>query len=649
MDGIQFLSKTQPSLLVRLLSVILPLLLTLQALALPQHPRLFLQKGEEQKLMGNISADARWQKVHDVILAESDEIAKGPALEFKLNARKEMHQIGCEAVRRMLFLSYSWRMTGEKRYLLAAEALARDICALKNWNPYHFLDVAEITVAASIAYDWLYDALPADLRTSLMESIRDKALVTSETGGAGNPEYNLRWMDMTSNWSQICHGSMAIGAIAIYEDATETCDKILARSRDKMSIPMEAEYRPDGAYSQGIGYWGYGTMLNTMYLDAMETNFGPSSVSMLEAIPGFMQTGKYFSELLTNTQQSFSFSDNSTGDNLPEHCIFWFYRKTGDPTLLYHQKAMLDRWTDDPSFVHGSYARHDPLMLVWGAGTVEHPCADFASAKQPEELFYIVRGLNPICTMRSGWTADDIWLGFKAGNPSCPHGHMDVGEFMLEQGGVRWAEDLGSDGYSAFVSLGKGSLFNMKPDALRWNDLLRYNNFSHNTLTVNNQFQNLETKSEFCDSGADRDNMYAVADLTPTYAGVLESVKRRVSLLDGKCVVVEDTLKARSFRDASVVWNLTTRSDGFTFDKKSGIITLTAKNPAGELKTLRLKVTLGDKAASPAGFKVLRTAVDNEFYYPNMEKPAHGCYFVRIKYTVKKGMSQTMRVEMQPE
>ncbi|MCR5019073.1 MAG: heparinase II/III family protein [Bacteroidales bacterium] len=633
----------------RLAALVCSLLLSLQALALPPHPRLFLTKGEEENLMKNIRADERWQKVHDVILAESDTIVDLPNPTFKLNARKEMHQIGCETVRRMLFLCYSWRMTGEARYLEKAESLAQDICNLRDWNPYHFLDVAEITIAATIAYDWLYDSLSPELRTALKESILNKALITSETGGAGNPDYNLRWMDMTSNWSQICHGSLAIASIAIYEDATEVCDRIISRSRVKMHIPMEAEYVPDGAYSQGIGYWGYGTMLNVMYLDAMEMNFGAESVGALESIPGFMQTGKYFSELLTNTQQSFSFSDNSTGDNLPEHCIFWFYKKTGDPTLLYHQGPMLDRWTTDPSFVHGSYARHDPLMLIWGAGTGEKPCSDFASAKTPEELFYIVRGLNPLCTMRSGWTADDIWVGFKAGNPSCAHGHMDVGEFMLEWGGVRWAEDLGSDSYNAFVSLNKGSLFNMKADALRWNDLLRYNNFSHNTITVNGEFQKLETKAEFCDYGAAPDNMYAVADLTDIYAGQLESAKRRVSLEDGNRVVVVDSLETRPFKNASVVWNLTTRADGFSYDKNNGIITLTATSPDGFPKTMRLKISLGDKKASKCGIKVVRRAVNDEFNYPNMEKPAPGCWFIRIKYNIKKGMSQTMRVEILPE
>ena len=194
MERLPFLRQTDSALLVRLLSVISALFLAVQVFALPSHPRLFLQKGEEDALMRNVRADERWTKVHDAIIAESVEIVGQPNTEFTLNARKEMHQKGCDAVRRMLFLCYSWRMTGEERFLQKAESLAGDICALKSWNPYHFLDVAEITIAATIAYDWLYDALPADLKTALMESIRDKALVTSETGGAGNPEYNLRWM-----------------------------------------------------------------------------------------------------------------------------------------------------------------------------------------------------------------------------------------------------------------------------------------------------------------------------------------------------------------------------------------------------------------------------------------------------------------------
>ena len=79
------------------------------------------------------------------------------------------------------------------------------------------------------------------------------------------------------------------------------------------------------------------------------------------------------------------------------------------------------------------------------------------------------------------------------------------------------------------------------------------------------------------------------------------------------------------------------------------VITLGGKNPEGEARTLRMKVTLADPGASPGGVKVVRSRVDDEFLYPQLEKPAPGCWFLRIRYTVKKGRTQVMRVEMIPQ
>ena len=143
--------------------------------------------------------------------------------------------------------------------------------------------------------------------------------------------------------------------------------------------------------------------------------------------------------------------------------------------------------------------------------------------------------------------------------------------------------------------------------------------------------------------------MSATADLSPTYEGQLSSAARTVSLRDGSRVVVEDCLQALPGSSASVVWNMTTRADSFEFDKKTGTITLKGKNPEGETKVLRMKVSLADKAASPGGFSVKRLKVNDEFLYPKLEKPADGCWFIRIKYDIKKGLSQRMTVEILPE
>lgn len=601
------------------------------------HPRLILRRGQEEKLMANIRSDKRWADLHRRVIKEAKVILAQEDQKFKLGARREMHLQGCEAVRQALYTAYAWRTTGDSRYLQKAEAIAKNICSLKSWNPYHFLDVAELNVAASFIYDWCYDGLSPQLRETLVKSIRDKALIPSETGGEGNPGYNLRWMDMTSNWSQICHGSMAVGAIAIHEEEPEIAERIIERSIEKMAIPMKAEYYPQGAYSQGMGYWGYGTALNAIFLDSMEKYFGPERTRSLEEIPGFMQTGTYYGQLITNNLGNFSFCDNSTSDIMPEHVIFWFYGKTHDPALLYYQKLLIDKYIADPNLTLGSYGRHLPLMMVWGAGTGDSPTADFSKAERPEDLFYIADGINPVCTMRSGWAPEDLWVGFKVGNPSCPHGHMDEGEFLLEWGGAKFGTDLGSDSYGKVSTLGYGSLFKMGEESMRWNELLRYNNFSHSTLTVNKAFQKLETRSYFTSWQSNPDAMSATADLSETYSYDLEKAVRKVSLIDKNKVVVEDEIQAKSGRGADVVWNLTTMANGFSFDKKKGVITLTAPGIDGP-RTMKLSISL----ASGAPYKVERVAVNSEFKHPDAEKPADGCYFIRIRFGVKKGSSEKL-------
>lgn len=620
-----------------------------------EHPYLLFDKGKEDALKSNIAKDVRWTRVHSAILSECENILALADQTYVLDSRKAMHSQCCETVRRVMFLSYAFRMTADRRFLDKCLSEVRTFCSLDSWNPYHFLDVAELSFAAAFAYDWLYDYMDVQMRQTVAAAIRDKALLPSETG----TDYELRWMEMESNWCQVCHASLAIASMAIYNDEPAIAERIIERSKRKITIPMQAEYPPMGAYPEGIGYWGYGTALNAIFIDVLEHCLSSSEVASIKAVEGFMQTGQYYSQLITNTLNTFAFSDNSTDLLLPEQVIFWFYGQTKDPTLLYRQAQLVDKFTNPAAdykngkpystrLVTGSYARHLPLMVLWGAGTGDMPVADMDQAVRPSSLFYIADGQNPICVMRSGWETEDIWLGYKVGNPSCPHGHMDVGCFLFEYGGARFAVDLGSDGYSKVAAAGLGgSMFNMEENSIRWNRLLRYNNFSHNTLTINGQFQNLERKSVFVDYSSDDGLMYATGDLTPSYEGQVEVLKRAVGLVDGKFIVVEDYMKT-SDSDTEVVWNMTTKaSAGYSYDPSKRIITLKGKNSAGEFKTVRMKIVFANHAASPDGITVERIPVDD--YLQSYETAAPNHFFIRIKYKVTAGMTQRMKVYILPE
>ncbi len=67
---------------------------------------------------------------------------------------------------------------------------------------------------------------------------------------------------------------------------------------------------------------------------------------------------------------------------------------------------------------------------------------------------------------------------------------MDVGSFVFEADGVRWAIDLEAQNYHSLESPGM-NIRGRSQDAERWT-LYRLNNCSHNTLTVNGELQRVE-------------------------------------------------------------------------------------------------------------------------------------------------------------
>lgn len=71
-------------------------------------------------------------------------------------------------------LSYLYRTTKEQKYFDAAEKELLQLSSFTDWNPTHFLDVAEMTLAVSIGYDWLYDKLSDTSREKIKTAIIEK-------------------------------------------------------------------------------------------------------------------------------------------------------------------------------------------------------------------------------------------------------------------------------------------------------------------------------------------------------------------------------------------------------------------------------------------------------------------------------------------
>jgi hypothetical protein len=430
-------------------------------------------------------------------------------------------------------------MTKDSKYLQRADKEMMAIAAFTDWNPSHFLDVAEMTMAMSIGYDWLYDGLSKEDRAAIRDAILHKGIEQSL-----DPKYS-GWLTVEHNWNPVCNAGMTYGALAIYEDSPALAKKIINRAIEDVVFAMK-DMGPDGNYPEGYGYWGYGTSFNVLLISALEKAYG--SDFGLNEMPGFLKTGGFLENMTGPTNIPFNFSDVGESGGV-EPAMFWFAQKNHDPSLLWVERSRLlgedvHKHVDD---------RLLPAMMIWGKGI------PIATIQPPQKTIWVGRGKNPVALMRTSWTdSNAIYIGMKGGAGNVNHAHMDVGSFVMDADGVRWAMDFGAQNYESLESKGM-QIFGRSQDAQRWT-IFRYVNQAHNTLTVNDKHQWVKGHADITSHSSSPGFMNAQVDLSQEYTGALRSAHRGIAIVDKKYVVVRDEVEATD-TPALVRWTLVTAAN----------------------------------------------------------------------------------------
>jgi hypothetical protein len=499
------------------------------------HPRLLLLKGEEDAILTSIKNDSTLLMIHHVIIQESERILNLKPIE-RIQIGRRLLDKSREALRRIFYLSYAYRTTRDRRFLNRAEHEMLTISAFSDWNPSHFLDVAEMTMAVSIGYDWLYDQLSSSSKDSIK-----KAIITKGIEPSLEKKYN-GWLTAEHNWNQVCNAGMAFGAIAIYEDQSVLANTIIKRAVESIKKPMQ-DYGPDGIYPEGYGYWDYGTTFNVLFLDAIErlyrTDFG------LSAIPGFLESAGFMENMAGPTGLPFNYSDAGLGNGL-HPAMFWIANKLGNSTLLWGEKKFL-RKENAKNLVRD---RALPAMLIW-KGKIQ-----LEAIRPPSQVNWIGHGKNPIAMMRTSWSDPNaIYIAAKGGSASINHAHMDAGSFVMDANGERWAMDFGSQNYESLESKGI-KLWQRTQDSERWT-VFRLNNFSHNTLIVDSQLHVMNGKASIIQQQMDEKNTQVTIDLGPVYANQLRSAKRSIAIIENQYVLTKDEIETLG-HETKIRWNLLT-------------------------------------------------------------------------------------------
>ncbi len=454
-------------------------------------------------------------------------------------------------LKRVVHLSYSYRTTGKKKYMHRAEEEMLAAAAFKDWNPSHFLDVAEMTAALAIGYDWLYDDLSPKTKTTIRKAILKKGIEPSQ-------KHN-KWAYVHHNWNQVCNGGLVLGALAIYEKHPRLARKIVDRARVSIQLALK-EYEPDGAYPEGAGYWSYGTTYHVILIHAIRTAL--PKVKAFQPTDAFLNSAVY--KLHVNGPGGFfNYADNHEHNRI-NPVLYWFAVKLNDFSVLWPQKEPLNKAIkheiSPKNMARGQNGRFNPFLIIWAS-----ELDDFYFEK-PEKLSWTGNGKAPVGLHRTSWNEEAIFVGIKAGTPSSNHGHMDIGSFVMDANGVRWAIDLGGHGYHKLEKQGL-HLWNKKQDGDRWR-IKRYTNHFHNTLTVNGQLQRVEGFAPI----KKHNKSTTKIDMTEVYKGQLSKAERTITLVDEKYLKIVDEIKNIS-QESTVRWSMVTHNNIKIKDNNTAVIT----------------------------------------------------------------------------
>ncbi|HQA45170.1 MAG TPA: heparinase II/III family protein [Phycisphaerae bacterium] len=484
----------------------------------PGHPRLVALPEDMTRVKQLLENDETARKLRDQLRATAEKMLNDKPVVHQLIGPRLLQQSRL-CLDRVYVLATLYRLEGDERFAKRAEKEMLAAAAFPDWNPKHFLDTAEMSHALAIGYDWLYDFLSPQSRATIRQAIIEKGLKPGEEFYRKNGW----WVKATHNWNQVCNGGMAIGALAIADEAPELAGYILSRSATSIRLPT-ARLAPDGGWDEGPGYWDYAMRYTACYLAAMRSALGTDFG--LSTMPGMAETGLFRIHFAGPTWFTFNYADaGQHAGSTPQ--MYYFARLFDRPVYAYHQRS--------------HQGRAGGLDLIWydPRGTVQ----------DLNRLPLDVRFKNiDVAFLRSSWTDDAIFVGFKGGDNRANHSHLDLGTFVLDAAGQRWASDLGPDDYNLPGYFG----------AQRWT-YYRLRTEGQNTLVINGDNQDTKAKAPIVAFASSPQRAFAVADLSKAYAKHAAKVWRGVALLDRKVVVIQDEIESE--QPLEVEWVMHTRAE----------------------------------------------------------------------------------------
>ncbi len=510
-----------------------------------KHPRLLLTDARLQELKALSNSDARLKKYASTVTDQaSKDILKAPIQHVLIGPR--LLDKSRECLSRVYNLAFAYRWTGNKTYLNAAISNMKTVCSFADWNPSHFLDVAEMTHAVAIGYDWLHNDMDQETRDLIRAGLIKLGLNEGKKAFAAN----AWWMKSEFNWNQVCNSGLLIGALSVAETNPEIALSIVPKAIDNLPYALKS-YGPDGVWSEGPGYWSYATDYTVYGISALQTalddDFG------LKAFPGMNVTGYFPIYSAGPTGYMLNYADVGEKSKLgAPHPDMWL---AGAYSNNHFSDFVIDQLETRTANVYD---------VIW--------YRQYANSAAKRDLDKFFNGKVALFFSRSSWNDPKaLWIGIKAGYNKVNHAHLDLGNFELDALGVRWGRDLGSDDYNLPAYFGSKRY-----------TYYRLQSLSHNVPLLNGKDQREDATSKFLKHAEGVAEPFSVIDLTEAYKDYASSVWRGIKVVDErKAILVQDEFVLT--KTSEVVWGMTTDATIQIINPKQAELTLSGQKMTAKI------------------------------------------------------------------
>ena len=411
----------------------------------------------------------------------------------------------------------------------------------------------------SIAYDWLYDRWSAEDRASLRETLRKHGRILYEAAEGIN---DRGWWKDTwrQNHAWNAYQALAVTAITLAGEEPDAGTWLVKALWGGHNIV--AELPDEGAYEEGLPYWGYGMEALVRFMAAVR----PFSDEDFFRYPYFRNTSLFRLYLAgPDVKEIANFGDGRTTD--------WHAIRPMMYRFASEYRSSLTQW-----LAESLPEREDLDATCWSLLWYDPSVPAGQPTREPLSHAFTETGF---AGARTSWDTGATTLHLRSGRANVSHSHLDVNDFLLNADGEWLLRDYG------YGEVGEG-YFNKRTI------YFSTGTWGHNCLVIGERHQRLDQASEgrITDAVDNGDLVWWRSDATPCYDGA-ESVVRELILVRPR--------PQRAGRGWVIVRDRATMRESTSFDfmlQPGGKVTTAS---GGQFSIEGAKVRLNGRVLVPSG------------------------------------------------